>query len=185
MYCSKNLYGSKRKSEKNKVGEKVELRRSSRVLKLKMRGYGKKRGQKGGFGFFVGLVNGVVNGLVNFVVSGLNGVVGGFVFGMVGQQGKGKSRKNVGVMYKALKLSIVKSEQYGSGKKGKVFFGKFKKVVGKVVRNFEVRRVAKSFLKKVVNKGIDMVVDKVIQIKMVKDFMSFVYLSKLKIVVGR
>lgn len=126
MYCSKNLHGSKRKSEKNKVGEKVELRRSSRVPKPKMRGYGKKRGQKGGFGFLAGLANGVVNGLANLVVSGLNGVVGGFASGMAGQQGKGKSRKNVGVMYKALKSSTAKSEQHGSGKKGKAFLGKLK-----------------------------------------------------------
>lgn len=126
MYCSKNLHGSKRKSEKNKVGEKVELRRSSRVPKPKMRGYGKKRGQKGGFGFLAGLANGVVNGLAKLVVSGSNGVVGGFASGMAGQQGKGKSRKNVGVMYKALKSSTAKSEQHGSGKKGKAFLGKLK-----------------------------------------------------------
>lgn len=126
MYCSKNLHGSKRKSEKNKVGAKVELRRSSRVPKPKMRGYGKKRGQKGGFGFLAGLANGVVNGLAKLVVSGSNGVVGGFASGMAGQQGKGKSRKNVGVMYKALKSSTAKSEQHGSGKKGKAFLGKLK-----------------------------------------------------------
>lgn len=185
MYCSKNLHGSKRKSEKNKVGEKVELRRSSRVPKPKMRGYGKKRGQKGGFGFLAGLANGVVNGLANLVVSGLNGVVGGFASGMAGQQGKGKSRKNVGVMYKALKSSTAKSEQHGSGKKGKAFLGKLKKVAGKVVRNPEVRRVAKSLLKKAANKGIDMVADKATQIKMVKDLMSPAHLSKLKTVVGR
>lgn len=177
MYCSKNLHGSKRRSEKNKVEEKVELRRSSRVPKPKMRGYGKKRGQKGGFGFLVGLANGVV--------SGLNGVVGGFASGMAGQQGKGKSRKNVGVMYKALKSSTAKSEQHGSGKKGKAFLGKLKKVAGKVVRNPEVRRVAKSLLKKAANKGIDMVADKATQIKMVKDLMSPAHLSKLKTVVGR
>lgn len=189
MYCSKNLHGSKRKSEKNKVGEKVELRRSSRVPKPKMRGYGKKRGQKGGFGFLAGLANGVVNGLAKLVVSGSNGVVGGFASGMAGQQGKGKSRKNVGVMYKALKSSTAKSEQHGSGKKGKAFLGKLKKVAGKVVRNPEVRRVAKSLLKKAANKGIDMVADmvadKATQIKMVKDLMLPAHLSKLKTVVGR
>ena len=109
MYCSKNLHGSKRKSKKNKVEEQVELRRSSRVSKPKMRGYGKKRGQKGGFGFLAGLANGVVNGLANLVVGGLDGVMGGFASGIAGQQGKGKSRKNVGVMYKALKSSTAKN----------------------------------------------------------------------------
>lgn len=191
MYCSKNLHGSKRKSKKNKVEEQVELRKSSRVSKPKMRGYGKKRGQKGGFGFLAGLANGVVNRLANLVVGGLNGVMGGlngvmggFASGIAGQQGKGRSRKNVGVMYKALKSSTAKNKQHGSGKKGKAFLGKLK-VAGKVVRNPEVRRVAKSLLKKAANKGIDMVADKATQIKMVKDLMSPVDLSKLKTVVGR
>ena len=58
-------------------------------------------------------------------------------------------------------------------------------MAGKVVRNPEVRRVAKSLLRKAANKGIDMVADKATQIKIVKDLMSPVDLNKLKTVVGR
>lgn len=187
MYCSKKLHGSKRKrkSKKRKVEEEVVVRRSSRVPKPKMRGSGKKRSQKGGFGFLAGIANGVVNGLANLVVGGLNGAIGGFASGIAGQQGRGKGRENVGVMYKAMKSSTARSKQRGSGKKGKTFLGKLKKVASKVVRNPDVRRVAKSLLKKAANKGIDMVTDKATQIKMVKDLMSPVDIGKLKTVVGR
>lgn len=58
-------------------------------------------------------------------------------------------------------------------------------MASKVVRNPEVRRVAKGLLKKAANKGIDMVADKATQIKMVKDLMLPAHLSKLKTVVGR
>ena len=55
------------------------------------------------------------------MVGRLNGVIGSFASEIAGQQGKGRSRKNVGVMYKAFKSSFARNKKHGKGKKGKLF----------------------------------------------------------------
>ena len=73
----------------------------------------------------------------------------------------------------------------GSGKKAKAFFGKLKKVASKIVANPEVRKVAKNLMQKAANKGIDMVVNKASQIKMVKELMTPAHINSVKSVVNK
>lgn len=192
MYCSKTLHAPRSSGIKRKGGKRdkqqvdaVVLRRSTRVRKPKMRGSGKKGRQKGGLGGFLGgLGTAVVNGLAGLVVGGLQNVIGG----VASQLGRGKKRSppfRSADMYRAIQTYFARGGQVGSGKKAKAFFGKLKKVASKIVANPEVRKVAKNLMQKAANKGIDMVVNKASQIKMVKELMTPAHINSVKSVVNK
>lgn len=196
IYCSKKLHaphsrGKKKKSGRSKKrtaskkqkADAVVLRRSSRVRKPKMRGSGKKGGQKGGFGFLAGLGSAIVNGLAGMVVGGLQGVMGGVT--QAGRGRKGAAGLKKADMYKGMRASFRKRGQVGSGKKIKAFFGKLKKVASKVASNPEVRKVAKNLIQKAADKGIDMIANKATQIKLVKDLMTPEHISAVKSIVNK
>ena len=189
MYCSKTLHAPRSSGKKKKRGKRnkqqvegVVLRQSSRVIKPKMRGSGRKSSQKGGLLGFLG--NAIVNGLAGMVMGGLQGVTGGFT----SQVGRGQKRSPTfkkADMYRGMRVSLARRGQVGSGKKAKAFFGKIKKVASKVASNPEIRKVAKNLLQKAADKRIDMVVNKATQIKMVKDLMTPAHINTVKSVVKK
>ena len=192
MYCGKTLHAPHSSAKRIKRGKSnkqqadaVVLRRSSRVKKTKMRGSGKKGRQNGGFGGFLGgLGSAVVNGLAGLVVGGLQNVIGG----VASQLGRGKKRSptfRTADMYRGIQTYFARGGQVGSGKRAQAFFGKLRKVASKIVANPEVRKVAKNLMQKAADKGIDMVVNKASQIKMVKELMTPAHINAVKSVVNK